>query len=95
MQLKQWSVEIHIDEIDEETHARAVLVVPERTAVQGSGNARLNPADRPVPAIGDELAAGRALVDLGHRILQLAAADVAEATAGGPATPRQARAWEA
>jgi Domain of unknown function (DUF1876) len=30
-----------------------------------------------VAEIGDELAAGRALVDLGHRLIEAAAADIA------------------
>jgi hypothetical protein len=50
--------------------------------IEGSGHARRNPRDRAVPEIGDELAAGRALIDLGHRLVQLANADIAESVGG-------------
>jgi hypothetical protein len=46
----------------------------------GVGRARLNPDDRDVPEIGDELAAARALSDLGHRLLLAAAADIGAST---------------
>jgi hypothetical protein len=47
--------------------------------------ARLNPADRSVPEIGDELAAGRALEDLGARLHEAASHDFAYLA--GPARP--------
>jgi hypothetical protein len=46
----------------------------------GVGRARLNPDDRDVPEIGDELAVARALSDLGHRLLMTATRDVEEIT---------------
>jgi hypothetical protein len=48
--------------------------------IEGVGHARRNPRDRTVPEIGDELAAGRALIDLSSRLVQLAAADIVEST---------------
>jgi len=38
--------------------------------------AHCNPADPDVPAIGDELAAGRALIGLGNRLVQMAETEV-------------------
>ena len=41
---------------------------------------RLNPADRDMPEIGDELAVARALSDLGHQLLDAAAGDIEQMT---------------
>lgn len=80
METKQWSVDIHINESGNDTHVRAVLTTTDSSTIEGVGHARRNPRDRTVPEIGDELAAGRALIDLGSRLVQLAAADIAEST---------------
>jgi Rv2632c-like len=48
--------------------------------VVGVGLTRLNPADRDVPEIGDELAVARALSDLGHKLLEAAAGDIEQIT---------------
>ena len=78
--VKQWTVTIDIDEHD--GHTRAVARLHDRDAerLTGVGLARLDPADRDVPEIGDELAAARALSDLGHRLLQTATEDVEQST---------------
>jgi hypothetical protein len=73
---KTWSVEIFINERDGDTHAEARLRTGDRTALLASGTARLNPADRDVPEIGDELAVARALSALGHRLVEAAAGDI-------------------
>lgn len=73
---KKWSVEIHIDEHESRTRAEARLHTGDKTHLVGIGLARLNPADRDVPEIGDELAASRALSDLAHQLLDAAANDV-------------------
>ncbi|MCW2937441.1 MAG: hypothetical protein JWN00_426 [Actinomycetia bacterium] len=83
MELKRWSVEIYINEDGDDTDVRAVLSTSDRTVAAGSGQARRNPVDRLVPEIGDELAAGRALIDLGHQLVQLAASDVRESVSHG------------
>ncbi|MDR8410318.1 DUF1876 domain-containing protein [Nonomuraea sp. 3-1Str] len=88
MNAKQWTVQIYIseDEGDEQTLARAVLSARGTRWHESVGVARRNPADRPVPEIGDELAAGRALMDLADKLLGDAARDVADL--GGPAQVR-------
>jgi hypothetical protein len=73
---KSWSVEIFIGEHEGQTRAVARLHTDDRTALVGTGLARLNPSDRDVPEIGDELAAARALSDLAHRLLETAADDI-------------------
>ena len=52
----------------------------------GVGLARLNPADRNVNDIGDELAAARALADLAKRMLAVTTHDI-EAVTNQPVTP--------
>ncbi len=78
---KEWKVEIFIGERDEKTHAEARLL-PGRQDVTltGTGVARLNPHDRDVPEIGDELAVARALSDLANRLLHAAAEDIESLT---------------
>ncbi|GAB3979510.1 DUF1876 domain-containing protein [Actinoallomurus acanthiterrae] len=78
METKQWSVQIGITESGKDTRVRAVLTTMSGTTLEGLGHARRHPRDRVVPEIGDELAAGRALIDLGSRLVQLATADIAE-----------------
>jgi hypothetical protein len=78
MHAKRWTVTINIDEVDDNrTRAHAVLETGGSMRITGEGFARRNPTDRPVPEIGDELAAGRALSDLAHHLLDVAADDVA------------------
>lgn len=77
MHAKRWTVTISIDEVDDDrTRAHAVLDTGGSSHITGEGFARRNPTDRPVPEIGDELAAGRALSDLAHHLLDVAADDV-------------------
>jgi hypothetical protein len=73
---KQWTVVIDIDEHDGRTRAIARLDARGAKELVGTGLARCNPADRDVPEIGDELAAARALSDLGHLLLDTAAGDI-------------------
>ncbi|WP_112273743.1 DUF1876 domain-containing protein [Lentzea terrae] len=73
---KKWSVELLIDEHEGRTRAEARLHTQDPTHLVGIGTARLNPADRDVPEIGDELAASRALADLAHQLLDAAANDI-------------------
>ncbi|MFF5497398.1 DUF1876 domain-containing protein [Streptomyces aquilus] len=82
MEAKQWTVHIYLSEDGDETHARAVLASQDTSHLTGRGLARRNPVDRPVPEIGDELAASRALEDLAIRLHDAAADDIVEL--GGP-----------
>ena len=78
---KQQCVDVIIDEIDGDTRAEARLRTGPDTDLVGVGWARVSPVDRDVPEIGDELAIARALTDLGHRLLIVAAGDIAAVTA--------------
>ena len=75
---RTWTVEIFIDEHDDQrrTHAKARLSTRDKTTLIGEGAALRNPADFEVPEIGDELAAARALADLSHQLLESAAGDI-------------------
>ncbi|SEL48452.1 dsRBD fold-containing protein [Streptacidiphilus jiangxiensis] len=77
MKTKQWTVTVTIDEDDTRTEARAVMTDAGAPMATGRGVARRNPADRSVPDIGDELAAGRALEDLAQRLHDMASHDFA------------------
>jgi len=77
---KRWTVVIDIDEHDGATRATARLHTRDTDTLVAVGHARLNPADRNVPEIGDELAAARALSELGHRLLSAAADDIESVT---------------
>jgi hypothetical protein len=85
MEAKQWTVQIFITEEGDDTHARAVLTSRATSTITGRGVARRNPIDRPVPEIGDELAASRALEDLAIRLHDVASEDIVQLT--GPARP--------
>jgi len=67
-----WTVEILFTEDENHTRADARLNMGARE-LNGWGRSRRNPADPDVPAIGEELAAARALSDLSHHLLGEAA----------------------
>ncbi|MFI5615786.1 DUF1876 domain-containing protein [Amycolatopsis sp. NPDC051903] len=76
MHSTQWHVDLFLGEEEGRTHARARLTTGAATKLEALGTARLNPADRNVPEIGDELAAARALSALAHQLLDVAAGDI-------------------
>jgi hypothetical protein len=84
--VKTWTVQVDIDEHEGRTRAVARLGTGGPQSLAGTGLARLNPADRDVPKIGDILAGARALSELRHLLLEAAARDVEE-TSGMRAHP--------
>lgn len=74
--VNRWIVEVMVGERDGRTYAEAELYDDIGNHLIGSGLARLHPGDHDVPEIGDEIAVGRALTDLGRRLLATAAADI-------------------
>ncbi|MET9833405.1 DUF1876 domain-containing protein [Streptomyces sp. NPDC006385] len=83
MEDKHWTVRIHITEDGDDTRAEAVLSAQDTSTVTGRGVAHRNPIDRPIPEIGDELAASRALEDLAIRLHDMASDDIVQLA--GPA----------
>jgi hypothetical protein len=76
----RWSMELFVAEIDGETDAEARLTKAGNRDFSGRGKARLNPADRKVAMIGEEIAMARALSDLSHKLLHAAAVGVESMT---------------
>jgi hypothetical protein len=77
---KNWTVGVEIGEHDGHTRAVARLDGKDGGRLVGVALARLSPANADVPEIGDEIAAARALTDLGRRLLRTATEDVEQAT---------------
>ncbi|MEV6164920.1 dsRBD fold-containing protein [Streptomyces sp. NPDC052052] len=80
---KRWSVRLDLFEEGDLTKVHAVLDT-EDTTLQSRTSAHRNPHDAPVPEIGDEYAAGRALIDLGNQLLRAGSLD---ATRSGLTVP--------
>ena len=74
---KVFDVVITLAEDEDFTNAQARLYVGDAKYV-GWGRARRNPADPSVPRIGEELAVGRALSELAHRLVEAAAEEISE-----------------
>jgi len=72
---KHWTIEVSIDEHPTRTRARAHMRWHGQQ-LTGIGIARLNPADRNVAEIGDELAVARALSNLADQLFAATAADI-------------------
>ncbi|UQX04201.1 DUF1876 domain-containing protein [Streptomyces sp. RerS4] len=88
---EEWKVGVYLNEEDGTTKARAVLDTG-KTKMVGRGTARCNPQDVDIPAIGDELAASRAMRDLAGQLMRAADRDLAEVGAV-PEPPRTGYGW--
>ncbi|MFB7506043.1 DUF1876 domain-containing protein [Streptomyces broussonetiae] len=84
----QWKVRLDLFEDDDGTTKAHLVLDTGTTALTGHGTAHCHPADTNVPEIGDELAAGRALVDLAHQLLEAAERDIQGMAAPRPGTRR-------
>jgi Domain of unknown function (DUF1876) len=74
---KTWTLRLDLVEEDEDvTTVHAALDTGGRTLTSDT-SAHRNPHDEPVPEIGDEYAAGRALLDLGKQLLRAGTTDAA------------------
>ena len=76
----RWSMEVFVAEIDGETDAEARLAKADSRHFWGRGKAKLDPADRNMAMIGEEIAIARALSDLSHKLLHSAAVGVESMT---------------
>ncbi|GAA1222089.1 hypothetical protein GCM10009665_10380 [Kitasatospora nipponensis] len=74
LRTKRWSLRLDLFEEGDVTKVHAVLDTGDNT-LESRTTARRNPDDPPVAEIGDEYAAGRALVDLGQQLLRAGRAD--------------------
>lgn len=85
---QEWKVRLYLFEEDRMTKARLVLDTG-TTSLTGHGAAQCRAEETNVPEIGDELAAGRALIDLGAQLLGLADNDLEGMGALSPGTPER------
>ncbi|MGK4585290.1 dsRBD fold-containing protein [Kitasatospora sp. HPMI-4] len=83
LRTKRWTLRLDLFEEDDVTKVHAVLDTGDNQ-LESRTTAHRNPHDPPVPEIGDEYAAGRALVDLGNQLLR---AGTADAAANEPSAP--------
>lgn len=72
----QWTIALRFDEDVDHTTATASVTTPAGQQLQGTGQARRNPHDRPVARIGEEVAGARALSNLAHELLEYAAREI-------------------
>ncbi len=75
-QTTKWTIELTFEEDIDHTTATASVSTPGGQQLQGRGQARRNPHDRPVPRIGEEVAGARALSNLAHELLEYAAREI-------------------
>jgi hypothetical protein len=71
---KHWTIDLDIHEQGDETTVHAVLRGDADT-LESRTVAQRNPHDAPNPEIGDDFAAGRALLDLGRQLLRAGTVD--------------------
>jgi len=76
---KTCRIDVLVEEHEERTRAKARLSWAGKNFV-GVGLARLDPADEPVPQIGDELSIARALSDLASQLFALTSTDIQAST---------------
>ncbi|MFJ4077690.1 DUF1876 domain-containing protein [Streptomyces iakyrus] len=88
----EWKVRLHLFEDDEGATKAHVVLDTGTTELTGHGTAHRHPADRNVPEIGDELAAGRAMRELAQQLLDMAERDIEGVGASRPST-RQTVGW--
>ena len=72
-----WRLEIEFSEDDRATRADVIFDVGGHHH-HGWGRAKRSPGDDDVPLIGQEVAAARALIRLGHQLLGAAESDIEE-----------------
>ncbi|MER5462226.1 MULTISPECIES: DUF1876 domain-containing protein [unclassified Streptomyces] len=82
----EWQVRVCLTEEDGTTKAEAVLDTGTAT-LTGHGTAHCNPQDVDVPAIGDELAASRAMRDIAGQLMRVADRDLEAVGAGAGSGP--------
>lgn len=74
--MTRWTVAINFEEDPDRTTATAMLRTPSGQELHGLGHSRRNPHDRPMPRIGEEVAAARAMSNLAHEMLEYAAREI-------------------
>ncbi|MES4890806.1 dsRBD fold-containing protein [Streptomyces sp. NPDC096012] len=73
--VKEWRLNLYLSEHDPDTTARIILDTGDNV-LESCAEARRSPYDRAMPDIGDELAAGRALIAMGRLLVRAAEGDI-------------------
>ncbi|GAA2006800.1 DUF1876 domain-containing protein [Catenulispora subtropica] len=73
--VREWPIRLYFFEEDGRTQAR-VWLKPGVSTLEAVGEALCEPGEFDVPEIGDEVAAGRALVALGEKLLRSSETDI-------------------
>jgi len=73
---KEWTLRLYVFEEGDDTRVHAVLDTGD-DRLESRTSAHRSPHDEPRPEIGDEFAAGRALIELGHQLLRAGTRDSA------------------
>ncbi|MEV0189614.1 dsRBD fold-containing protein [Kitasatospora purpeofusca] len=76
MRTKRWTLRVDLFEEGDVTKVHAALDTGD-TTLHSRTESHRNPHDPPVPEIGDEYAAARALIDLGQQLLRAGRSDAA------------------
>ncbi|MEV8099894.1 dsRBD fold-containing protein [Kitasatospora sp. NPDC085879] len=79
MHVKTWTLKLDLFESGDTTTAHGVLDTGDNI-LESRSSAHRSPQDAAVPEIGDEYAAGRALMELGHQLLLAGMHDAAANT---------------
>ncbi|MFD9130126.1 dsRBD fold-containing protein [Kitasatospora sp. NPDC059571] len=74
LRTRTWVLRLDLFEEDDTTRVHAVLDTGDNR-LESRTSSRRNPHDPPLPEIGDEYAAGRALVELGQQLLRAGRTD--------------------
>ncbi|OPC78293.1 hypothetical protein B4N89_39670 [Embleya scabrispora] len=80
MQIVGWHVEMEFKEDGKRTEAAALLRLRDGTELRSHAHASRYPDDPDQPAVGEELAAARALTDLTRQLLDKAAGEIESST---------------
>jgi hypothetical protein len=75
----EWTMKLFLFENAQGSTAHVVLDTG-TSVLRGEGSSDQHPAGSPTPEVDDEQAAGRALLDLGARLLEIGAGDAAAAS---------------
>lgn len=77
-QTRTLNLNMQVVEAEAKTTADVSMTTGSGRVVHGHGTARRHPDDPDVPQIGDEIAAARALSELGHKLLDTAAEEIGD-----------------
>ncbi|NBM16334.1 DUF1876 domain-containing protein [Streptomyces sp. GC420] len=75
-----WHVELEFQEVENKTHAAALVRLPDGTEMRGHGRAIRHRGDPEQQRVGEEIAAARALNELARDLLKKAGVEIEEAT---------------